>query len=390
MALSPSLRRGTPHAPTTGPVPSHPPSLRGAPAQGERVAEGEGWLLSPNAAALAAPAAPAAPAASRCRDRANSASASSSGADRGRRPMLPPAPNAPPAVVARSAPQPLLSTDARLAADESYGADERALNEFLMLHPMLSFEATSHKTMQLVASVFEKAAVPTADVPVVPKSWDDGYLRPPNAQIGERGCACDKMCLCVLMAKHRHGDENELGFVCTEYLLPTESEAFHSGRGLPKNRKKCLVCTRYFQTYLYWQARTDPNFNMASAVVSMQAFGNVVAAPALEPPDLEHLSASMHDLPINASPVCTLDGYKPEAMLFVDEEFCGSSLAARGGRMATLAWKPVVRFKTRHYRYVRSAERVHIVQVGIGAEDPTGTGLRFAEPAAAGVAPLSA
>ena len=98
----------------------------------------------------------------------------------------------------------------------------------------------------------------------------------------------------------------------------------------------------------------------------------------------------MHELPANASPVSTSDGYKPEAMLFVDEEFAGTSPAAREGRMATLAWKPVVRFKTRHYRYVRGAEGPHLVQVGIGAADPTGTGLGFAPPAAAGVAPLSA
>jgi hypothetical protein len=48
------------------------------------------------------------------------------------------------------------------------------------------------------------------------------------------------------------------------------------------------------------------------------------------------------------------------------------------------------RFKSRHYRYVRGAEGVHLVQVGIGAADPTGTGLGFAVPAAAEVAPLSA
>ena len=39
----------------------------------------------------------------------------------------------------------------------------------------------------------------------------------------------------------------------------------------------------------------------------------------------------------------TQDGYRPEAMLFVDEEFAASSRAAREGRAATLVWKPVVK-----------------------------------------------
>ncbi len=48
-------------------------------------------------------------------------------------------------------------------------------------------------------------------------------------------------------------------------------------------------------------------------------------------------------MPQSASPVHARDGYRPEAMLFVDEEFVASSRAAREGALATLAWKPVVR-----------------------------------------------
>ena len=269
--------------------------------------------------------------------------------------------------------------------------------------------------MQLVAGMFEKASVQVAEVPEIPKSYDDGYLRSNNAQIGERPCACDAQCLCTLLAKHRHGPDTDLAFVGTEFLLPDEREAFLSGRGLPPRRKKCLVCTRYFQTYLYIkarardsnlprmdggartlatlaQARTDPNFRVTAAPISMQAFGNTVAAPPpeAERPDLDELGRSMAELPVSASPVSSTDGYKTEAMLFVDEEFAASSRAAREGRAATLTWKPVVAFKTRHYRYVRGEAGPHLVQVGVGADDPTGTGLGFAEPAAAGVAPLSA
>lgn len=143
------------------------------------------------------------------------------------------------------------------------------------------------------------------------------------------------------------------------------------------------------QTYLYIKARTDPSFRVTGAPIGMQAFGNMVAEDATAP-DLDELGRAMTELPVNVSPVSARDGYKPEAMLFVDEEFAASSRAAREGRAATLVWKPVVRFKTRHYRYVLGPAGPHLVQVGIGADDATGTGLGFAEPAAAEVAPLSA
>jgi len=45
-----------------------------------------------------------------------------------------------------------------------YGADEKALNEFLGQHPMLSLEATSTKALQLVASMFDKATSKVGDV----------------------------------------------------------------------------------------------------------------------------------------------------------------------------------------------------------------------------------
>ena len=166
----------------------------------------------------------------------------------GRIPTPAPVPETPPTRAASSdATAPLLQSEAAVAPDESYGADERALNDFLTLHPMLSFEATSQKTMQLVAQMFEKSSVRVHEVPIVPKSYDDAYLRPPNTQIGERACICGDACICKLMAKWRHGPESTLGFVGTEFLLPTEREAFLGGQGLPPRRKKCLVCTRYFQ-----------------------------------------------------------------------------------------------------------------------------------------------
>lgn len=51
---------------------------------------------------------------------------------------------------------------------------------------------------------------------------------------------------------------------------------------------------------------------------------------------------------------------------------------------------PPRRFCSSHYRYVMGPNGPHIVQVGIGSDDPTGTGLGFVQPAAAAAAPSSA
>ena len=130
---------------------------------------------------------------------------------------------------------------------ESYSADEKMLHEMLRAHPMLSMEATSHETLQLVGSMFQRAAIEVAAVPIVPKSHDDAYLRPANKQIGERECSCGDKCICVLMARIRHGPTTNLAFVGTEFLLPDEAERFHRSGELPQRRRKCLVCTRYWQ-----------------------------------------------------------------------------------------------------------------------------------------------
>ena len=61
------------------------------------------------------------------------------------------------------------------------------------------------------------------------------------------------------MARVRHGSDTDLAFVGTEFLLPEERRRFLSSGALPEQRKKCLVCSRYYHNYLYilvrWQIR---------------------------------------------------------------------------------------------------------------------------------------
>lgn len=144
------------------------------------------------------------------------------------------------------------------------------------------------------------------------------------------------------------------------------------------------------QTYLYVSARADPNFRLATVPVGMQAFGNLVGPPSYDAsgsgssstPDLHELGRSMADMPEAASPVRVTDGYKPEAMLFVDEQFVAANRASREGRMASLLWTPVVRFVSTHYRYLIDGNEPRLIQVGVGcAEDPCDA-LDFGRPPA--------
>ena len=94
----------------------------------------------------------------------------------------------------------VLQAQGTIDADEVYGEQERALSEFLRLHPMLSLESTSHRTLQLVGDLVEQASIPTRELEVVPKSHDDNFLRPPDTSLGERACCLGERCICVWMA----------------------------------------------------------------------------------------------------------------------------------------------------------------------------------------------
>ena len=105
--------------------------------------------------------------------------------------------------------------------------------------------------MQLVAGMLEKAHVHIPDLEEVGKTHDDQFLCPANASIGERSCVCGERCLANHMAKIRYGPDTKKGFVCKEYLLPSQLKDFLGGNGLPKIQQKCLLCSRYWLNYIY-------------------------------------------------------------------------------------------------------------------------------------------
>lgn len=216
------------------------------------------------------------------------------------------------------------------------------------------------RTLQLVAGMLENARVRVPELPVVSKSYDDAMLSPPNKTVGERECICGERCLCAFMAKVRFGEKNDKGFVCKEFLLPEQKTAFLAGEGLPAQRRKCLVCTRYFLSYVYLLARTDPEFKI-EAPITVQSFQNGVAAC--------EMTSGSRELPEHVSVVGCRDGYLPHAMLFVDEGFAQHD-AQRNSDMSVFSFRPIVRFCSSHYKYVLDKEGGRrIVQVGIGADD---------------------
>jgi len=270
---------------------------------------------------------------------------------------------------------PLLQERAGIDADEAYGSQELALSSYLKLHPVLSLEATSHQTLQLVSDLVGETAIPTKELEIVPKSWDDAYLRPPNLAANERACNFGNRCICVWLARWRYGDDTDLAFVGAEFLRPSQREVFDRTGKLPSPPGKCLVCTRYVHTYIYRCARGDPTF-CPSAKVPLQAFGNALGV------------ASGEDVPGHASVANDSDGYRQEALLFVDEEWADTA-AARGG-MASLLWRPVVKFFAPHYAYVRDDNQMpRLIQRDVGAAQESTT-QHFGPPAEGTTTPSSA
>jgi hypothetical protein len=149
-------------------------------------------------------------------------------------------------------PTQLLSNQSSINADEEYSRDEDMLNQFIKLHPMLSMEATTSRTMQLVAGMLEKAHVRIPDLEEVGKAHDDQFFSEAKAEIGERPCVCGQRCLANHMAKIRYGPDTDKGFVCKEFLLPGQLKDFLEGKGLPPVQQKCLLCSRY------WLVRATP------------------------------------------------------------------------------------------------------------------------------------
>jgi hypothetical protein len=297
----------------------------------------------------------------------------------------------------KTATEALLTPARALAADESLAAENEALDQLLYSSPMASMEATNQASLQVVATMLERALVTPDELPVVPKSHDDMYLREPDVSVGERPCSRGDACICRTMALMRYGAATDLAFICTEFLLPEERETFLRNGELPTRRQKCLVCTRYFQHYAYILARTDPDFDPTNLSPVLHTFVNSVGV--VDSKDSAQMSKHEEEDPVvstlrrpfrNASATRCRDGYRADAMLFVDEEFFNTSPSARQSPMSALPWRSIVRFCATHYCYQRGSNgRPCITQSRIGVDANHRTELEkamsFGQPPGEGV-----
>ncbi len=94
------------------------------------------------------------------------------------------------------------------------------------------------------------------------RAYCEDFLREPKdkeGKYGERFCKRGEYCICYLMAT-RYPDPIENvkpqdGFICREFLLPSELENWKKSKFLPEQEQLCLVCNRLFTTFWYYLYR---------------------------------------------------------------------------------------------------------------------------------------
>jgi hypothetical protein len=287
--------------------------------------------------------------------------------------------------------RPLVNAESSTHPSESYTEDEKALNQFTRLHPMLSLEATSQRSLQLVANLIQDTSIPTPEVPTVPRSHDDLFLRqkkilitvvclvvhvvpgpdtpppPPQARRprhrralllpggalhlpvpghhavrrGHRVCLHRTRVPAAVRARRLplHGEAAAASgqVFAVQSLLACAPGSLLQLRGWQPlsslGSHRSLSCP---QTYIHRLALANPGF-LSSSPVAVQAFGNVVCSTVGD----EH--------PTHASTTGGPDGYPPSAILVSPADFAGASASRTW--MGTFQWRPVVAFFSSDYTY---------------------------------------
>lgn len=262
--------------------------------------------------------------------------------------------------------RPLLTEGHDSNVGEDYSTGEQLLNSYARLHPMLNYEATSSQALSALTNKASGRVMTTLpELPIVSASYEASFLRPARVGNGERSCVLGDACLCKFIARVRYGPDSDEGFVGTEFMLPSQRDKWQSGQGLPAIHGKCLVCIRYFTTYTYMLAASDPQFMEALRAGRLRVQTHANASITLDE-ESGHLLSEGQPTPGHVNAVGTVDGYLPSALLSVDPKFVDRR-AGRETQLSELVWKPFVRFQSTHYRYSRDPDTAEkrMVQVGI-------------------------
>ena len=249
----------------------------------------------------------------------------------------------------------------------SMATTEAQMDEFCILHPMLSNEALNTETLRTVCMAHGRVDVTPPSLPVVSKAYEDAYLRPPRNDLGERECVAGKRCMCVMLAKARYGNSTKRGFVGVEFMLPEDRDLWRSGKGRPERHGKCLLCIRYLTTYLYVRSMSDPGF--LEVLRSGRLLTQTHTVSTCELTSEGKVLADGLSLPTHSSVANTVDGYLPSALIPVEADFVNTGVG-RETSLSSLAWQPFVRFQSNHYKYIwcDSIGEQRIVQVGVSCD----------------------
>lgn len=256
------------------------------------------------------------------------------------------------------------STAAREKEAPTQSEDDLVLSFFADL-PASSLELFNPEVLKHIFRIVERTPHRLPSLEVVGKQYEDSYLRPPDMAIGERPCVAGRHCICAHLGRHRFPAGDARIFVCTEFLLPTQRDAWVKSGVLPKENGKCLLCIRWWTHYLYTMARMDRRFRIRTSMTSIDASPpeRLSGSSVQERTLLERLGAG--GLPTHTNLADTKDGYLRDALLYSDEESV-NAMAVRDGTASSLLWRPFVRFETAHYAFELCNGRPCVLQQGIG------------------------
>ncbi len=265
--------------------------------------------------------------------------------------------------------------------DEVYSDHEVALNAFLKTHPLSSSLATQPETLRLLSSASVEPLVTLNDIEVCTRCHDEAFLCAPNQAAGERECANEASCIAKFIALVRHGSNSaESRVVLKEFLTPSELKSFQKTGALPGARQPCLLCMRYMVSYIYFLARTTPEYSVSAHSATASLFTNaakfdfkqltekakksLVEKTTHEASEAASDLSSVRDRLANGdfrfcNDVETSTGYPKSALLAVDEHVL--NLPTRSV-IGSLLFQPVVRFNSTDYSFSVVGERVDVYQ----------------------------
>ena len=245
-----------------------------------------------------------------------------------------------------------------------------SLMKMMQGYPAASQELHSQEVLSHIQGMVSKVPIRLPTLEVASKSYEDTFLRPPNLVAGERGCVLGKDCLCAFLGKKRFPESDPRIFVCVEFLRPSQQQAWIQTGKLPEHNDKCLLCIRYWTSYMYHMMRGDPSFRVnVEAETELMHHTNQVEGANEE--EIRLLKAiGFRALPTHVNTTDVRDGYGREALLYVDEE-AANMAEIRKGKTSALVWRPFVRFDASHYSFelVNGSPRVVQVNVGVHLND---------------------